>query len=84
MPVSIFHGMIISLQCDEAQYIVVSFKDELSYFNVDGDFVKGTELPKLQESCVGAWAVIEREAIRTNFENLKQGNPTTWIEPLDL
>lgn len=85
MPVSIFHGMIVSLQCDEGtQYIVVNFKDQISYFNLEGDCVKGVELPKLQASCIAAWAVIEKEAIKANFDNLKQGNPTKWIEPLDL
>lgn len=85
MTVSIFNGMIVSLQCDEGiQYIVVEFKGQISYFNLDGDFVKGVELPKLQASCIGAWAVIEKEAIKANFENLEHGNPTTWIEPLDL
>ncbi|MEG0013812.1 MAG: hypothetical protein RSF87_11575 [Cellulosilyticaceae bacterium] len=85
MPVSIFHGMIVSLKSEEGnQYIMVNFKDQMSYFNLEGDFVKGAELPKLQASCIGAWAVIEKESIKANFENLEQGNPTTWIEPLDL
>lgn len=85
MPVSIFHGMIISLEYqNQIPYIVVNYKDQLSYYSIEGDFIKGFELPKLQASCIEAWAVIEKEAIKVNLEKISNGLETTWIEPLDL
>jgi len=85
MPVSVFHGMIINLEYESnIPYIVIEYKEEKAYFNIEGDFVKGIKLPELQKSCIEAWMVIEKEAIRVNFEKLSNNEEVKWIQPLDL